>query len=429
MFGLFAFSIAKASVLLLDFQSDESPKEALVATEAVRQGLNSRTDLSGVLGMEEFALKVPIPKSCSEECLQTMSAEYGVETIIKGVVDVENRIWAQITFIDVTTQERQQQELVASEFSELLEHLRAESLKWRFTGGWELEQQPIPTTSSTAEDFVFAFEKEHTEDVPHENRWLAFLGRTQPVTHHRSHYEMRLIQPGTFVMGTPQNEVPNQHHEHQHLVQISYPFYIGVTEFDLRSWNALYDRPYSGPSLPIDSVGKREAMILANDISQNAGLELCYRSSKEGLNFVGVQCTGYRLPTEAEWEFAARAGQYQTYVGGDLVDPIGWYQDNTHQLQSIGRKLPNALGLYDMSGNLCEWVYDDWKSYPKGKGWSIDPVVQEERQTPENLGVCRGGSWQDGKIHLRAAARRKVESIPNEVLGIRFVRTVLEDKQ
>ena len=418
-------SIAHGSVLLLDFESDSNPELALVATEAVRQGLQSRQDLDSVEGFSEFSLRVPTPQRCSVQCLQQLSKEHGVSLIIKGSIDTQDQFWAQVTLIDITADRVEQQELAAAEFSELLTELRAESLTWDIDELWQLEKQPVATQYSAADESVFAFVSEREEKVPHSHPILAFLGRTQPVTRTSHYYEMRLIQPGTFVMGTPQNEVPNQHLENQHLVQISYPFYMGATEFDLKSWNALYEQEYSGSNLPVASMSKREAMILANDLSQVAGFELCYRSSKEGLTFIGVQCSGYRLPTEAEWEYAARAGQYQTYVGGDLIDPVGWYQGNTNQLQPVGRKWSNPLGLYDMSGNLCEWIQDDWMQYPRGKGWSIDPVAQPEReQSSQNM--CRGGSWKDSKVELRAAARRKTSTISAEFLGARFVRTVLE---
>ena len=419
-------SLAHSSVLLLDFESSSNPELALVATEAIRQGLQSREDLKSVEGLSEFSLRVPIPQNCNSECLLQLSKEHGVSLIVKGAIETKDQFWAQVILMDLGSDEVEQQELVAPDFTELLTSLRSQSLTWSVVELWELEKEPRLTQPSAAEEVVFAFESQRAEKVPHEHPVLAFLGRTQLATHTTSHYEMVLIQPGTFVMGTPENEVPNQHVENQHLVQISYPFYMGATEFDSKSWNALYEQADSGANLPVDSMSKHEAMILANDLSQIAGFELCYRSSREGLIFLGVQCSGYRLPTEAEWEYAARAGQYQTYVGGDLIDPVGWYQGNTPGLQPVGRKWPNPWGLYDMSGNLCEWVQDDWMPYPQGKGWSIDPLAQPQERAQDRQGMCRGGSWKDSKVLLRAAARRKTPTVSSEVLGVRLVRTALD---
>ena len=99
---------------------------------------------------------------------------------------------------------------------------------------------------------------------------------------------------------------------------------------------------------------------------------------------------------------------------------MGWYRGNSDgETHPVGQKKANGFGLYDMSGNVCEWVWDGYLAYPQVGGWTIDPVVK-----PEEKHICRGGSWADDKIKLRAAARTELN--PNSSsnrLGVRLVRT------
>jgi formylglycine-generating enzyme required for sulfatase activity len=110
----------------------------------------------------------------------------------------------------------------------------------------------------------------------------------------------------------------------------------------------------------------------------------------------------FRLPSEAEWEYAAKAGGNFTYAGGDDLHQVGWYAENSHrETKPVGLKKPNAWGLYDMSGHVWEWCEDDWHdSYAKapddGRAWVDSPRGARRG--------CRGGFWSDHAYHCRAAS-------------------------
>jgi formylglycine-generating enzyme required for sulfatase activity len=116
----------------------------------------------------------------------------------------------------------------------------------------------------------------------------------------------------------------------------------------------------------------------------------------------------FGLPTEAQWEYAARGGRYGKYFnypysGGKRLEELGWYRENSHgETQPVGRKLPNALGLYDMSGNVWEWCEDDWhdnyeNAPDDGSAW-VDTPRGSYR-------VFRGGSWFNSADYCRVACR------------------------
>jgi formylglycine-generating enzyme required for sulfatase activity len=132
----------------------------------------------------------------------------------------------------------------------------------------------------------------------------------------------------------------------------------------------------------------------------------------------------FRLPTEAEWEYAARSlGKNMTYAGGENLDELGWYSENSDgQTHTVGQKNPNKLGIFDMSGNVWEWVEDDYhNSYNEapvdGQGWIDDPRGA--------LRVMRGGSWNNGGHYCRLLARRfYAPTNRHNDIGFRLARSV-----
>jgi formylglycine-generating enzyme required for sulfatase activity len=117
----------------------------------------------------------------------------------------------------------------------------------------------------------------------------------------------------------------------------------------------------------------------------------------------------YRLPTEAEWEYAARAGSSSAYSFGDDINVLGeyaWFEGNSNEkYQKVGTKKPNAWGLYDMHGNVAEWTFDQYvpSAYSKRKKGIENPQEVGDKVYPK---VVRGGSWMDAPSRLRSAARR-----------------------
>jgi formylglycine-generating enzyme required for sulfatase activity len=134
--------------------------------------------------------------------------------------------------------------------------------------------------------------------------------------------------------------------------------------------------------------------------------------------------TQYRLPTEAEWEYAARAGSTTAYSFGDNSDRLGeyaWYAENSGgTTHPVGQRKPNAWGLYDMHGNVWEWVQDWYGNYPAEA--ATDP--QGPASGSERVG--RGGDWHGGAGHCRAAYRlRGSPGNRGGILGFRLLRTAL----
>ena len=184
--------------------------------------------------------------------------------------------------------------------------------------------------------------------------------------------KFRLIQPGSFMMGS---EKGDSSEKPVHKVTLTKGFYIGVYEVTQEEWEKVMgSNPshFKGRKNPVERVSWEDAQEFARKLSE-----------KENVM--------YRLPTEAEWEYACRAGTTAEYYWGD--DGIGryaWYignQDGT--THPVGQKKPNAWGLYDMSGNVWEWC-GDWYSpaYPADKE-AVDP----KGAAGGSFRVFRGGSW------------------------------------
>jgi formylglycine-generating enzyme required for sulfatase activity len=136
----------------------------------------------------------------------------------------------------------------------------------------------------------------------------------------------------------------------------------------------------------------------------------------------GVDCRGYRLPTEAEWEYAARADEGTVYAGSNKAEDVAWFSKNsegeTHEVKSK-EKLPNQWGLYDLSGNVMEWVWDEYGPYKAESSKNpVGPLLDGSRR------VYRGGSWDDVAGRVRVAYRsRLAPGYGGWYLGFRLVRS------
>ena len=214
--------------------------------------------------------------------------------------------------------------------------------------------------------------------------------------------DMVFIEGGTFTMGSPINEMGRSNIEGpQHQVMVS-SFYIGkypVTQEEYLGIMGINPSHTVGQNLPITMVSWFDAIEYCNRRSLEEGLTPVY--TRTGNDVIRDRyADGYRLPTEAEWEYACRAGTVTPFYSGTTVDAAGWHSINSGQRkQPVGQKEPNSWGLYDMHGNVLEWCWDWLGEY------SHESEIDPQGPNRGTSRVYRGGSWLFEPSQLRSAFR------------------------
>jgi formylglycine-generating enzyme required for sulfatase activity len=253
--------------------------------------------------------------------------------------------------------------------------------------------------------------------------------------------DFAFVPAGTFLQGTP----GGTGRERPYTATISRNYFVSRTEVTQGQWKAATAgvNPSFNPlsdNLPVEQVDWYSTLAYANWLSVNEGLSACYtftgcsdvtggwqdgaHSGCTGATFTGLDCTGYRLLAETEWERAARGGTTSSYFWGEstatvTVSLYAWYDENGGRSQPVGGLQQNIYGLHDVSGNVWEWVWDRYAlGYVSGSATDyLGPSAGSAR-------VFRGGSFSDQPINLRSAFRPERDpTLAAGSIGFRLART------
>lgn len=247
--------------------------------------------------------------------------------------------------------------------------------------------------------------------------------------------EMIRIPAGVFMMGSPENEAGRHHGEVQHEVTLTRDFYLARYEVTAQQWAATMGGEPVDSRVAQSGVTLDDAFAFCNALSVLEGLTPVYTiEGSQGKAVWNPGADGYRLPTEAEWEYACRAGSTEATSNGAItqiyhepldptMDAVAWYRGNRSRSDGpteVGLKQANAWGLYDMHGNVAEWVWDleEWFTGEP----QVDPVDLE------CSGLCRGyrgGSWRTDARYCRSASRQFAtwDYAPPSI-GLRLARSI-----
>lgn len=375
------------TVAVIDFQNkgNVSKDESSILTNRFR-GLLVETGAFTVVEREKMLdiLKeqdFTLTDDCnSAECAVQVGQLLGVESIIAGDIGkLDETFTVDVRMIDVTT-------------GKILKTLSRD-----YSGKIDGLLTSMNTIVSELSGYVSGKEKQ-TKILP--VTYTEFLGSI----------EMVFVTGDTFMMGHDQGESGEKP---AHWVFVD-DFYIGRYELTQRQWSEVMNKrhvTYNGcDSCPVDNLSWNDAQYFIKILNQRTG-------------------KNYRLPYEAEWEYAAKGGRngsQDLYSGGDKIDELGWYVKNSgSKIHPVGLKKPNALGIHDMSGNAAEWC-QDWYSEDYYKTSPLRNPSGPKSAFSLTRKVLRGGAWNDDKDKCRTISRKK--NIPDKSYdgyGFRIVHPAL----
>ena len=239
--------------------------------------------------------------------------------------------------------------------------------------------------------------------------------------------EMILVESGSFQMGITgsihRDELP------VHSVTLK-SYYIGRYETTIKEYSKFcfavgIKAPFGDSEMPAYGVTWQQAVQYANWMSDVNGLDRAYEIIKDKKKFLIKyisETNGYRLPTEAEWEYAAGGGdktKHYAYSGSNTVSEVAWNLLSGNKIHKVGQKKPNELGIFDMSGNCMEWCWDYYSADYYSKSSKENPTGPKNSATR----VCRGGNFKSSDETVRI--NRRVSYEPNykdEAMGFRLAR-------
>ena len=236
--------------------------------------------------------------------------------------------------------------------------------------------------------------------------------------------KMLHLPAGAFVMGSTKylSEQP------VHLVKLTRRFGLSETEVTQAQYQAVMgenpsffkDNPDSADR-PVEQVSWFDAVRYCNKLSEREGLSPCYQIQGDDVRWPDARCAGYRLPTEAEWEYAARADQPFEYAGSNDLDAVAWHLGNSqNETHPVAKKKANPWFLHDLSGNVWEWVWDRYADSYAGAE-KLDPTGPKQGESR----VLRGGSYVIGADDARVAYRNwYTPSNRYRNIGFRLARSI-----
>ena len=215
---------------------------------------------------------------------------------------------------------------------------------------------------------------------------------------------------GAPPIAQPVHRIPLHHHYWMADIEITQRLYEHIMGTNPSEDSSL--------SLPVSNILWKEALLFCNALSKKENKTPCYTNIESHDAQWSLSCDGYRLPTEAEWEYAALANTDFLYSGHPEPENVGWFREDDQQSHPPRQRSPNQWGLYDMSGNVSEWVFDGYQPY------QIHPYPSIISHTHTPNRISRGGAWNDFSIDS-PISNRSVDG--NEWrfpwIGFRIVRT------
>ena len=268
-----------------------------------------------------------------------------------------------------------------------------------FCDGYDSEEGTVKLKASTPSNLQITLSKEATQQSSVSQSVMAQQPVVQPIVTNSDNIsisvkngisiDMVRVEAGTFTMGaTPEMEDPLDREKPTHQVTLTNDYYIGKYEVTQALWKAVMGKNpsyFKGDNLPVEQVSWEDCQEFISKLNR-------------------ITDKTFRLPTEAEWEYAARGGNksrgYQ-YSGSNNLSDVAWYDKNSsHKTHAVGTKQANELGIYDMSGNVYEWCQDWYSKYSSSS--QVNP-------TGANSGpdcVYRGGSWFNNAKYCRSSCRK-----------------------
>lgn len=325
--------------------------------------------------------------ACEVETGRNIGADY---IMVGSIAKIDDQYIMTLKFLDTQTGGLLASETVDAVEVNILRKITPELAQKVVIKGLKLEPKTVEQSGTVTSD-----EKVNSLQVTQEE------GRT---------YNAVLIPAGEFLMGcTPQqgwfcqrNEIP------AHQVKITQAFYMMESEVTQKLYKEVMGENPSPVKtrrafFPVTKTRWHEAAEFANELSRLEGLDICYSISRRSVSWVKMDCNGWRLPTEAEWEYAARGGKNQKYSGSDWFRKVAHGGVFTKEPIAVCSKNKNDYGLCDMSGNVQEWTWDKYKSGTYRTDAS-DFMIEDPIGPKSGFGhVTRGGAFKQYRFNARVS--------------------------